>query len=490
MPDANDMELLRAYARRGSETAFAELVQRHIALVYSVALRHVEIAAQAEEVTQAVFIILARKAGGLRPDTILEGWLYETTRLTSLSFLRGERRRQFREQEAYMQSTLQDSADDAIWTQLAPLLDDAMSRLGKKDRDAVVLRFFKNKSIRDVAMALNVTEAAAQRRVLRALEKLRKIFVKHGVSSTTAIIGGVISANSIQTAPVGLAKAISAVAVGKSVAASASTLTLIKGALKIMAWTKTKTAIVVGVIALLAAGTTTLTVKEVRRHYHPSWQVENPDPELMDNTPPQVKIVPTIFSSPVGGINIGNDKIVGIRESLNGLLGAAYQIDRYHITFETEPPDGNYDFIANLRESVDANRMALRQLIEKQFHLVGKKEIRQADVLVMTVKNRNAPGLQQNTSGLPNIRNQHGVGYWRGSNLTSANIADQIEKYFKKPVVDRADLTGRFDVDFKWNEQEEGQNADAFTEALLDQLGLELTPGREPVEMLVVQKTR
>ena len=105
MPDANDMELLRDYDRHASEAAFAELVQRHIGLVYSAALRHVGIAAQAEEITQAVFIILARKASGLRPDTILEGWLYETTRLTSLSFLRGERRRQFREQEAYMQST-------------------------------------------------------------------------------------------------------------------------------------------------------------------------------------------------------------------------------------------------------------------------------------------------------------------------------------------------------------------------------------------------
>lgn len=134
------MDLLRDYARNGSEEAFAELVQRHIALVYSAALRHVGNAAQAEEITQAVFIILARKAAGLRPATILEGWLYETTRLTSLSFLRGERRRQFREQEAYMQSTLQESADESLWNQLAPLLDEAMSRLGKKDRDAVVLQ--------------------------------------------------------------------------------------------------------------------------------------------------------------------------------------------------------------------------------------------------------------------------------------------------------------------------------------------------------------
>ena len=154
MPDVSDMELLRDYDRQGSETAFAELVRRHIGLVYSAALRHVGIAAHAEEITQAVFIILARKAAGLRSDTILEGWLYETTRLTALSFVRGERRRQFREQEAYMQSTLSESTDVSAWNQLAPLLDEAMSRLDKKDRDAVILRFFKDKSLREVAVAL------------------------------------------------------------------------------------------------------------------------------------------------------------------------------------------------------------------------------------------------------------------------------------------------------------------------------------------------
>jgi RNA polymerase sigma factor (sigma-70 family) len=263
MHDAGDMELLREYDRQGSEAAFAALVQCHVNLVYSAARRHVGIDAHAEEITQAVFIILARKAASLRADTILEGWLYETTRLTALSFLRGERRRQFREQEAYMQSTLnENSAPDAVWDQLAPLLDEAMARLGKKDREAVILRFFKEKSVREVAAALRINEAAAQRRILRALEKLRKYFSKHGVSSTTAIIAGTISANSVQAAPVALAKSVTAVAIAKGAAASGSTLTLIKGALKIMAWTKMKTVIVVGIAALLAVGITTLAVKE------------------------------------------------------------------------------------------------------------------------------------------------------------------------------------------------------------------------------------
>jgi RNA polymerase sigma factor (sigma-70 family) len=156
MPEMSDMALMQDYDRRGSEAAFATLVQRHVSLVYSVALRHVGTPAQAEEITQAVFIILARKAGGLRPDTILEGWLHETTRLTALRFLRGERRRRFREQEAYMQSTPSEAPDASVWNQLAPMLDEALSCLGQKDRDAVMLRFLVET---DTASAPPSTEA-------------------------------------------------------------------------------------------------------------------------------------------------------------------------------------------------------------------------------------------------------------------------------------------------------------------------------------------
>jgi RNA polymerase sigma factor (sigma-70 family) len=270
MRDSGDMELVRDYSRLNSEAAFAELVQRHINLAYSAALRHVGNAAHAEEVTQAVFIILARKAAGLRPDCILEGWLYETTRLTALSFLRGERRRQFREQEAYMQSTLQETNDVSTWNQLAPLLDEAMSRLAKKDRDAVMLRFFNEKNLHEVAAALNVNEAAAQRRVLRAVEKLRKFFTKRGVAISSAAIAGAISSNSVQAAPVALAKTVTAVAIAKGAAATTSTLILVKGALKLMAWTKMKIAIGVGIV--LAAGIGTVAVKSNYFPIEPGYQ--------------------------------------------------------------------------------------------------------------------------------------------------------------------------------------------------------------------------
>ncbi len=154
MPDANDMDLLREYARSGLEPAFAGLVQRHINLVYSVALRCTGNSEDAQDVTQAVFIILARKAAGLRERTALTGWLYETTRFTAARFIRTRVRRQIREQEAYMQSSLNEPDTDGVWRQLSPLLEEAMTQLGEKDRALLALRFFENKSGAETAAAL------------------------------------------------------------------------------------------------------------------------------------------------------------------------------------------------------------------------------------------------------------------------------------------------------------------------------------------------
>src|SRR5437016_1453730 len=146
MPESDDIQLLREFAEQQSEAAFGEVVRRHVSLVYSVALRQTGNPHAAEEITQAVFIILARKAGSCGRNIVLSGWLYQTARLTAANFLRTERRRAFREQEAYMQS-LSNEAGPEVWSQIAPLLDDAMAKLGEKDRDAVVLRFLDGKSL-------------------------------------------------------------------------------------------------------------------------------------------------------------------------------------------------------------------------------------------------------------------------------------------------------------------------------------------------------
>jgi RNA polymerase sigma factor (sigma-70 family) len=250
----DDLTLLQAYARQNSEAAFAALVTRHVNLVYSVARRSVRDPHLAEEITQAVFIILARKAESLGPQTILPGWLCRTARYAGANALTIQRRRQHREQEAHMQSILNEPEPDA-WPQIAPLLDQAMEQLGKKEHDALVLRFFEGKNFKEVGAALGASEDTARMRVNRALEKLRKFFTKRGVVSTTAIIAGAISANSVQAAPVALAKSVTAVAIVKGAAAGISTLALVKGTMKMMTWIKIKTSIILGAATLVIGGT-------------------------------------------------------------------------------------------------------------------------------------------------------------------------------------------------------------------------------------------
>ena len=256
----DDMALVRDYAASESETTFATVVARHIALVHSAALRQVQDPHLAQDITQAVFIILARKAGSLGPDTILSAWLYRTTGYVAAETLRTRRRRAQREQEVYMQSTLNESPDGA-WQQLSPLLDEAMAGLSERDRTALVLRFFENKTASEIAAALQVNEDAAQKRVTRALEKLRTVFHKRGVVLTTAMIAGVVSAHSVQAAPPAMTNLIAAVAVTKGAAAGGSTLTLVKGALKLMAWTKMKMVVALAAASLLVVGTTTVVAK-------------------------------------------------------------------------------------------------------------------------------------------------------------------------------------------------------------------------------------
>jgi RNA polymerase sigma factor (sigma-70 family) len=159
MADADDRELLAEYARNGSEAAFATLATRYVNLVYSAALRVTKNPHDAEEVTQAVFVVLARKAGGLRPGTVLPGWLYQTARHAAANFVRGGIRRQRREEEAYMQSSLNEPEGE-VWECIAPLLEEVMGSLNETDRDAVVLRFFEGKTNREVGAALKVSEAA------------------------------------------------------------------------------------------------------------------------------------------------------------------------------------------------------------------------------------------------------------------------------------------------------------------------------------------
>ncbi len=259
----DDATLLREYVINNSEAAFEALVSRYLHFVHSAAMRQVHDPQMAEEVAQVVFIILAKKAGRINDRTILSGWLFKTTRFVALTQTRATTRRRQYEQKLHMQSEDQfNTPDQPIWEQISPLLDEALAKLGEKDRQAVLLRFFQNKSLAEVGNAFGTGEDAARMRINRTLAKLNRYFNRHGISSTTAILAGVISANSVQATPVLLTKTITAGAVAKGATASASTLTLIKGALKVMAHAKLKTAALVGA-ALLVAGGSAVVISQV-----------------------------------------------------------------------------------------------------------------------------------------------------------------------------------------------------------------------------------
>jgi RNA polymerase sigma factor (sigma-70 family) len=244
-----DLELLQRFVRDHAQDAFTEVVRRHLNLVYSAALRQVRSPQLAEDVAQSVFSDLARNAAKLDPNTVLAAWLHAVTRRTAVDVIRHESRRRLREQIA-SELKLMDTPD-ATWNDLEPLLDEAVAALDETDRSAVLLRYFENKSLREVGAQLGVSEDAAQKRVGRAVEKLREFFSKRKITVAAGSLGILISANAVQSAPAGLAVAISAgVLAGATITASTAIATT-----KIIAMTTLQKAFVaVTVIALAGVG--------------------------------------------------------------------------------------------------------------------------------------------------------------------------------------------------------------------------------------------
>ena len=215
---------MRDYAERRSEAAFAELVRRHVDFVYSAALRMVRDAHLAEDVTQGVFVALAQNARQLTDRPVLSGWLHRTAQNLAAKAVRTDVRRRAREQEAAAMNELLSAEPDAVWEHIAPHLDAALGELSEPDRDALLLRYFERKSAREMAQTLGISDDAAQKRVSRAVERLREFFAKRGVTVGASGLVVVISANAVQAAPVGLAVTISTAAAlaGTTIATTAT----------------------------------------------------------------------------------------------------------------------------------------------------------------------------------------------------------------------------------------------------------------------------
>ena len=465
MQELDDNALLREYVAHDSEEAFAALVTRHVNKVYSVALRHTGNSHSAEEITQAVFVVLAKKADQLRRHTALSGWIYQTARLTAVTFLRGEIRRARREQEAHMQTVLNENESET-WTQIAPLLDAAMAGLNETDRHAVVLRFFDGKSMKEVGAALGANEDAAKKRVNRALEKLRKFFTKRGIASTTATLAGVISANSVQAAPAMLAKTVTAVAVAKGAAASGSTLTLVKGALKLMAWTKAKTAIIAGAIVLLAAGTTTVTVKEIQEHKKYPWEVPTANFGTFYKMPPTVKIVPTKFTEDGHWCSDGSRGAMGICQPLKEIIQIAYQRDKLRTVVIADLPSDKYDFFAKLVPAQEPHKVtpqdenwttALQNEIVKKFGVRGRMEMRATDVFILKPSNTGVRGFKISHAMPKGHAMTSEPGNLACFEQPTSTLIGVLEHEFQLPIIDQTGLTEAYDYVLKWNEPDRKQ---------------------------------
>src|SRR5436309_8380217 len=231
MQEKSDAELLREYVGQGNEAAFREIVTRHADLVYASALRQIRSPEFARDIAQTVFTDLARKAQSLG-QTLAENasrarWLYRSTRFAAHTQSRGDRRRQARERQA-MESFDTTSETATEWDRLGPGLDEAMADLSDEDREALLLRFFKNLDFRAIGQSIGVSDDAAQKRVSRALERLRAEFNRQGVTTTAVALSTAVSANAVSMGPAGLAATLSTAALVGTTFTTTATATATK----------------------------------------------------------------------------------------------------------------------------------------------------------------------------------------------------------------------------------------------------------------------
>lgn len=224
----SDAELLQRYVDARAEDALAELVRRHVDLVYSAALRQTGGDAHfAQDVVQLVFVDFVRKAGQLRGHVTLTGWLYTSTRFAASKVVRGEQRRKARETEAYLMSDTNSGSAPPV--DLRPVLDDAMHDLSDRDRETILWRFFERLPLAEIGRRLGVSQNAATKTVERALDRLRASFARRGITSSGAALAVALADQAVTAAPAGLANSITAsLAAGTAAAGAGSAIFMSK----------------------------------------------------------------------------------------------------------------------------------------------------------------------------------------------------------------------------------------------------------------------
>ena len=307
--------LLQEYVARQSEAAFAELVNRHVDLVYSTAFRIVQDPVLAEDVAQLVFIQLARKAGSIREGNALPGWLYRAAHGHAANALRSERTRRSREIKA-VNLTQPETESALVWNEIESGLDEAMQTLSEAEQNAVVLRFFQGQSWRNVGNVLNASEDTAQRRVNSALEKLRAHFLKRGITISASILCLAIGTNAVQAAPATLGTHLAAgslVAAGgaKSAGLFSTIIKTLVAKWQVTAAVVTGVAVVgVTITAMVEYRSNALSTENLRRGLvlHLGFDREEADDRVSDDS------------------RLGNHgQVIGARWTANGRRGGGYE---------------------------------------------------------------------------------------------------------------------------------------------------------------------
>lgn len=275
---SNDTELLRRYVEERAEEAFTELVNEHLALVYAAARRESgEEAGMAEDIAQAVFLELARQGRKLLRHPCLAGWLYTTVRHVAANRRRADQRRRWREQEAQtMQSSLAEASPEQGWAWVRPVLDDALHQLSERDRAAVVLRLLENRPLREVGAALGLEENAARMRVERALEKLRVLLARRGITSTAASLAAAVAVGVATPAPAALGATIASAVLASGLATGSVTLNL----LNFMSLTQIKVGLV-SALVVAAVGLPAWQQARLQRARAENAQLRAREPELV-----------------------------------------------------------------------------------------------------------------------------------------------------------------------------------------------------------------
>ncbi len=264
MSTTDDISLLKSFAKTRCQDSFTQLVNRHINLVYSAALRQTHDSHLAEDVTQAVFIILARKAPTLvSTQPVLSAWLLVVTRLSAMNALKlAARRRRHEKIAAEINSMKREGKTnpDSNWSKIEPDLDRALASLRDGERQAIALRYFENRSMLEIGQTLGISEDAAKQRIFRAIEKLRELLGAKAAAIPAATLTSAIAAHAVHAAPPALAASTSAAALSAS---SAASLSLVKGVLKFMLWAKIKNSAIAAAVILLLTGSTAVVIHQL-----------------------------------------------------------------------------------------------------------------------------------------------------------------------------------------------------------------------------------